>query len=856
MFAMLTSRPSPGLSTPIASLLCAASLSACVGDLVPPPTDDSPDSGGTENPGSHTPDAGSPTADLWTSQCASCHGSFEGTSAISTGNTNGDFRLDAAAAVNRHGTELEAYIETTMPLGNAVACDAECAATLGALIRARVQPTATLDCTALEAAPFGLRELKLLTSDEYQRSLEDLLGVSAGFGGRVANNDGVLGGFPNMRGKGVNGSTLETYVANAESIASAAVAAGKPFNCDGSATCAARFVDEFLFEAFRGPVSDAQRAAYLALFASNPSNGMQLALEAALTSPYFLYRLEAGVSLEAARAAGYYSQTDDGSGTGAATGAPAETIEAASLNGQTQGFGELYNGTEWAMKHAGGFDLTFSTALTDPSAIEIEARGTNHGDIWPELQVLVGGVVQGVRRLDVNEVKTYRYELSGVSGNTVRLQFDNDSGESPYGPGQDANIFLTRIHLITASAVEPTPADPTAKSPLDDADATAWVLSPYELASTLAFMLTGSTPDLTLLQAARADRLTTDAQLRAQIERLIDSPRGREHVGEMITQWFELDEVLAAARPSVEGFDDALKQAMIDEVQAHFQHVFYEDSAPFHELYDGNYTFLNRTLAEHYGISGSFDDTLAKTEVEGRGGPIASGAFMTANAHVERTAPILRAVHARESALCHYIDPPNSPIAGDDIDAQRAAAQMKVAQREQDEGGLSSRDFYFLYTDGIDACAGCHEKIINPMFGMEDFDNVGRLRPTSGTGTVLETVNGVEKPVSLAGTLIGVDSTSDPTMLTYAGAKDFSNQIARTEAARACLIRKSFRWVTGLPSSDRDLDTGNQEQLTEAQRLAYACVAQRMDAALATHQDSPRAMVIELALEGLARFRR
>ncbi|MEM7676638.1 MAG: DUF1592 domain-containing protein, partial [Myxococcota bacterium] len=514
-------------------------------------------------------------------------------------------------------------------------------------------------------------------------------------------------------------------------------------------------------------------------------------------------------------------------------------------------------GGQWALFENGGVQLMFDTPFTDPAALVVEARGTAHGNIWPELTVRVNGTVVGVQTVNSTTLQSYRFDVSGVSGRpSVRLEFNNDSGVPPFGPGQDANLFMARAGLITQTSAPPPPPSPEpVESPLTGVASDAFVLTPYELATALSFMLTGSTPDDVLLEAASRDQLTTAAQMRAQAERLIDSPRGRAHVGRFVAKWFGIDKITGVSRPDDADFTPEVKRSMLREVQAHFEHVFYNEAVPFSEFFDSNYTFVDRTLAEFYGISGSFDDRFVMTEVPRRGGPLASGAFMAVNAHSTRTAPILRAVHARQSALCHYIDPPNSPIAGDDIDAQRAAAQARVSEREATEGVLSSREFYFLYTDQIDACAGCHERIINPMFGMEDFDNVGRLRPLAGADEVIESIEGAERVVSLVGTMYGVDSTSDNENITFAGAKDLSNQIASTEAVQKCLVRRSFRFLTGSTFFDRDLDAGNREAISEAQMTAYRCSASRMTAAFEENQN-PRAMFIELAMESLMRLRR
>ena len=852
-------RPSARAQLPacIAVLL----LSACVGNIADPgedtPTTPS-DPTTPRPPGVPPPDDPEVLGGIeyWNAQCVACHGTFVGEAGISTGNSNGDFRLDAASAVEKHGEGLEAYINDTMPQASAANCQGDCAEQTGAYIRSRQRAVIALECDPQDNFIYGPRALKLLTSREYQSSLEDLLGIESNLAASVANNDSTLGGFLNMQGKGLSSATLESYVANADAIATWAVANNRPFTCTDATACARRFVDEFLFNAFRGPVSDETRAAYTALFTDYPEDGLRLALEAALTSPHFLYRIEAGVDLATAIERGYYTNTGgDGDTGGGLPGSPVETIEAANFPNQ----GGQLNGNEWAFTQNGGVEVVFNTEFTDPSVLEVVARGSNHGAIWPELTVQVAGIRVGVQTVDSPMNRTYRFDVTGQTGTPrVRLAFNNDSGTPPYGPGQDANLYITRVGLVTASATPPPPPpppSPTTDNVLDGVDPNAYVLTPYEFAGALSFMLTGATPDAPLLAAARADQLTTAAQIQAQVERLIDSPRGREHVGNFVSQWFDLGQVKDASRPDVTEFTPAVKDAMVQEVQEHFAHVFYDDTVPFSAFFGSDYTFLNRTLADFYGVSGNFSDAFVQTEVPGRGGPIASGAFMTVNAHVERTAPILRAVHARQSALCHYIDPPNSPIAGDNIDAERAAAQMRVAEREQAEGKLSSREFYFLYTDGIAACAGCHERIINPMFGMEDFDNVGRLRPAAGADMVIERLGDVEQEVSLLGTLYGVDSVSDSATIEYAGAKDFSNKIAETEAVKKCLVRRGFRFFTGLTFFDRDVDTGNQETLTEEQRRAYSCTASKMTAALETRQ-SPRDMVIALAMESLLRLRR
>ena len=396
---------------------------------------------------------------------------------------NGDFRLDAQSAIDEHGEGLEQYIDATMPFQAPELCKGRCAALTAAYIRSRPQPVVGRPCSPEDTASYGLREFKLLSSREYQAALEDLLGVTTNFGAVVANNDGERGGFSNMRGRGVNGSTLETYQANAEAIAATAVASGRPFTCSEPSACAQRFVDEFLVKAFRGPVSEEQRAQFTALFTSYPEQGMQLALEAALSSPYFLYRIEAGVDLASAVERGYYRNTA-AAPVPSGPGAIVQEIPASQFNGAGRLEGEV-----WALTENGGIEVSFAAPFADPTVLEVQARGSNHDQAWPELTVRIDGALIGVARVDTPTLQSYRFSITGHAGaQRVRLEFNNDSGVPPYGPGQDANLYLAKVAVLATTTPEPPPPPPPSSneaSVLAGVDPSAYVLTPYELASAL-----------------------------------------------------------------------------------------------------------------------------------------------------------------------------------------------------------------------------------------------------------------------------------------------------------------------------------------------------------------------------------
>lgn len=792
--------------------------------------------------------------------CVNCHGTFS--SGISAGDASGNNKIDAAGVITKYDvnnlngyTSIAAKIDDTMPAHNPALCVDDCAEDIAAYIRSQAQ-VVSLSCDTEDPIIYGERKFVLLTSDQYQATLEDLLGVTTNYGAVVENNEQSIGGFPNTEYSAVGVSVAENYIANAEAIAAWAVSQGKPFACTDISTCGNKFVNDFAYKVYRRPLTTSESNAYLDLFSSyGASEGLELALTAALSSPQFLYIDQTGVDIPEAITEGYYTNTS-GSG-GAASGGEAETVQA--IDFSVKGNGATDSGDVVMIpKETYGYGLqhNFTREFTDPTLVQVEAYAESTNGVWPEMQVTIGSTSIGTIVVTETALTNFSFVAEGITGaQTVKIDVINGNHTA-----DGDTLYVKSVTLSDVVEIVEVEDDPDYVSPLTLADADAYVLTPYQYASALSFMLTGSTPDDSLLYAAANDMLTTPAQIQAQVDRMIITERGMKHFGNFVGTWFKTDEVTKETRNLFPELTADVKKAMAQEVREQFKYVFYNDDVPFSEFYSADYTFLNQTLADYYGVSGtgSFDSTFTKTTVTGRGGPISSGAWMTVWGHAERSAPILRAVHARMDALCHHVEPPNSPLASPDIDEQRAAAQAIVEQKEAEAEAagsvMSSKEFYYTYTNGIDACAQCHQSIINPMFGLEDFDHIGKLRPSAGSGSVYETLDGKQVSVSLSGSLIGVESVDEPTTIDYSGSKDFSIKISQTEAVQACLVRKGFRFATGLPAGTQDID--GEETLTDEQKEDFGCAATEMESALISNGQSPKAMFSKLGTLEMVRFRK
>ncbi|MDF3013972.1 MAG: carbohydrate-binding protein, partial [Cellvibrio sp.] len=413
------------------------------------------------------------------------------------------------------------------------------------------------------------------------------------------------------------------------------------------------------------------------------------------------------------------------------------------------------------------------------------------------------------------------------------------------------------------------------------ADGTAYALDPYEFASSLAFMYTGSAPDKTLLTAAANGQLESASSLGQQIDRLLDSDLGKAQIGRFAGLWFRTDGVVDMARTGNSNFNQTVKDSMAQEIREIYKYAFY-NNLPFTDVYTGDYTVLNSTLSQYYGVSGggtsATDWRMVNTATSKRGGVLASGAFMTVNAHAGRTSPIKRAVHVRQDMLCQNIPLPTS---FEDPTGLRDKAAAD-AQKALEAGNLTTTQFYDMQTAVPGTpCAQCHNAIINPLFAVDDFDHLGMPRTVTNGKVVQKALdlsgneartNLVEVPmVNNGGRLFGangvgtvgfneVNSEKDTGSpgIAFTGSKDLGKVMVANNlpGVNACLIQKSFRYATGYALSRQFQDDTQETALSTQQQGQLACVSDALKTRLSASNGNPRAMLKELGMSNVIRFRR
>ena len=824
-------------------------------------------------------------------RCAACHqdedndGFFVGVGQIDVDSfkypTSGDYDgnySDSSIA------ELARFIQFEMPANLGVpAADALDIATYLWALRDGVpgERTVATACTANDpnAIHYGRRTLHVMTSYEYHNSLSKLFGLPlpADYSSPAkVSVDTEIARLPNHTNEKLGETRLNQYYDNATEIADWAMSTpgALTFACDDPVACAADFMNEFAYVAYRRALNDAEKAEFTRMFeeASSLETGLRWALTTVLMSPNFLYRSELGTKVSDLLANPVVAPGTDYDYEGT-------PVSVTNLDGE--------------IPHYSSVSIPTGTHnWTGNDLISFSVKATQRGDgSWPKLNVGEGYDPNGgttLQTLTINHSGFRTYYLMVDEAYTRPIYFHNDvNGSGGHNNSGNGSIELANVKVGKLGTSEPVQDDVES---LNAADPNAYALDPYEYASALSFALTGSGPSKSLLDAAVAGELVDDASFEAHVDALIDSPLGQAHVERLAGMWFRTDGLPGETR-NVPEYTTQVRDSMMQEIREIYKHVFYNGDFP--SMYEGDFTFLDSTLAEFYGMAGNGgsshgDFRYVDTTGTLRGGIIASGGFMTYNAHMDYTSPIQRSARFRQDVLCQAIP---LPVNLEDSD-ERDAATKRAADRA-DAGDITTAEYFDIQTNVPgSSCAGCHNAIINPLFGMDDFDNVGRLRKRVNgdvvqVGLLSEAVDEMTKIVvpkgdadlpidfvnndgylfspNVVGTLSAAQADADKLALNgikFKGAKDLGKKIVENElpGISACLIEKTTRYTMGYTLNKQLLEDSEKQgasylNISDEQEAEFVCVQDELEAAYAAAK-SPRDVLKALVKSSAFRFRK
>ena len=257
-------------------------------------------------------------------------------------------------------------------------------------------------------------------------------------------------------------------------------------------------------------------------------------------------------------------------------------------------------------------------------------------------------------------------------------------------------------------------------------------LSDLDLASRLSYFLWASMPDAELLAHAEAGDLHEPAVLVGQARRMLRDAKVRGLATEFAGHWLDFrrfQEHNGVDRGRFPAFDDELRRSMFEEPIRFFVDLVQHDR-PVTEFLDGRHTFVNPSLARHYGMpepAGGPEDWARVDDATryGRGGLLPMAVFQTANAPGLRTSPVKRGYWVVRRLLGEYIPPPPPDV-------------PDLPDDEADLGDLTLPELLARHR-ADPACAVCHERFDGIGLAFEGYGPVGELRTVDLGGRPVDT---------------------------------------------------------------------------------------------------------------------
>lgn len=306
------------------------------------------------------------------------------------------------------------------------------------------------------------------------------------------------------------------------------------------------------------------------------------------------------------------------------------------------------------------------------------------------------------------------------------------------------------------------------------------LLSSYEVATRLSYLITDSTPDDSLLTAAMDGSLMTPLGLQNEVQRLIKSPRGKLKITKNLLRWALADRVQdfsGLPSPLLGNLQTSgLQAAMLTEAESFTDYIVHNNLGSLKELLTSKISFAAHPgLASIYGHAPMVSNPVLMSDR--RQGLLMKAPFLTW--YTARSNIIMRGVKFQKRVLCNEIPPPNVDIANNrNMHVLTAQELLTVTNRAA-----------VTYQTDSPLCMSCH-KLINPVgFAFENFDSLGRIRTQESifdtTGAYVRSL-----PVS-SSTTVPMPSGSD---LSVGDAFDLVSQIADSKEVSACVTKNMYRY--------------------------------------------------------------
>ena len=266
-----------------------------------------------------------------------------------------------------------------------------------------------------------------------------------------------------------------------------------------------------------------------------------------------------------------------------------------------------------------------------------------------------------------------------------------------------------------------------------DTTTTAGQLSPYELASELAFFLTDAPPDGPLLAAAAQGLLTTDAQLRAQADRILATDAAKQNLHDAMMSYFAITtlETIVIDSGANPLWNNVLRSSMYHESDLFLRDVL--GNGKLADLITNRQTHVNEALAPIYGISWppagvtpDADGFAAVTLPDTRAGMLTQGGFLVARSRPMAGSVVGRGLLVNAAMLCNVNPPFPTELTGEIAKANALLADA------------TEKDKAKYRADKSRPCSACHPNFDPFGLALENFDTIAQYRTADSLGRPID----------------------------------------------------------------------------------------------------------------------
>lgn len=368
--------------------------------------------------------------------------------------------------------------------------------------------------------------------------------------------------------------------------------------------------------------------------------------------------------------------------------------------------------------------MEFATQDADPKVFE-PLRKPIHDRAAAFQREMLDAEPRQIDRLLTFAAKAYRRPLKADEATQLRALYAKlREQELPH----DEAFRFTLARILVAPAflyrVEPLAVADAATAAKDSKPVT---VNDWALANRLSYFLWSTMPDEELQAFAAKDRLHEPQVLASQTKRMLKDERVRSLATEFACQWLEVRDFDSHGEKSDQVFPtfSALRADIYEESIRFFVDMFQRDGSLL-DLLDADHTFLNETLAKHYGIPGVTGPEWRRVDhvkQYGRGGILTFGSTLAMQSGASRTSPILRGNWVLEALLGEKLPKPPKNV-----------PQLPESETDSD---LTVRQLVEKHRS-VAACAHCHDRIDAFGFSLEGFDAIGRRRDKDLGGRTID----------------------------------------------------------------------------------------------------------------------